>query len=58
MEHHKRLQRNYFFEVNLGYNEHDQLITTKVFLIIVGYVVIIHLISDNQNVDRSKQFMD
>lgn len=35
------------------YNVLDQLITTKVFLIMCGYVVIIWLIIDNQGINGS-----
>lgn len=44
---------NVLFLQTSFYNVLDQLITTKVFLIMCGYVVIIWLIIDNQGINGS-----
>ena len=44
---------NVLFLQTSFYNVLDQLITTKVFLVMCGYVVIIWLIIDNQSINGS-----
>lgn len=44
---------NVLFLQTSFYNVLDQLITTKVFLVMCGYVVIIWLIIDNQGINGS-----